>query len=470
MNKGNSKIPLWQWPTEGTTPEIDVTSITSPYGQNGAIPAMCYPGTPLNPEVAELMSTIGVQQLNAIGTHTHGAMQNGQWTGPDGEGGFGDLAKAERGAIWMIASQLGGRFDTVDGYFCAGGTDSNLMGIWVAREWLKERPAPQNPGIVVLTTAIAHYSIMKAVDITGIGRSMTLDCHTCRRAHIPVGDPSGTGMTFVSMNNQGEMDVRDLKRLIRLKISQGFSRFIVVPTIGTTVLGSTDPIDRISELIEQMHSETLASIYMHVDASFGGFTAPFLAPSQPFGFQNSGVMSITVDADKMGHLPYPAGVFLCRKDLQQLVARRVAYVRGHHDDTLPGSRSALAPLIAYHYYQKIGVNGHKAMVKRCMARRDELLHMLEALKDSRVIPGPIPKWTNFLPLEVSIEQGEIPKELLESKSEPLAPFQLRRDYVPKDPDNVRSCPRIVYKLCLMPHHTSDHLKAFVDALTTVLKH
>jgi tyrosine decarboxylase/aspartate 1-decarboxylase len=466
MKKGE---PFWCWPESAQSPGdgVDVRGVQSPYGQNGEKIAMCYPGTPLRPEVKELIHELADRQLNAIGTHTHGSMKDGAWTSPDGEGGFPGLAEAERTAIWMIASQLGGRFDTVDGYFCGGGTDANMMGIWIGRQWLRNRPDPMNRGIVVLTTPIAHYSIMKATDITDIGRSQTTLCPKCRRPHLMHGDRSGSGMAYVGMDETGGMDVADLERVFRLKYEEGFRRFIVVPAIGTTVLGSVDPIWEIDQTIQRLQGTSNAHFYVHVDASFGGFTAPFTGTPKPFGFQNSSVMSITVDADKMGHLAYPAGVFLCRKGLQELVARKVAYIRGTHDDTLPGSRSALAPLIAYDLYRKIGVDGHRAYVQGCMEVRDYLEGRLRAIGDDRLVIGPVPEWTNFLPIEVRIENGAIPARLREGKGALLEPYHLRSDYVPSATD-VRSCPRIVYKLCIMPHHTREAVDQFVADLTTVL--
>ena len=394
-------------------------------------------------------------------------MEHGHWTSPDGEGGFGDLAKAERHAIWMLASQFGGTFETVDGFFCGGGTDSILMGMWMGRKWLRQYPDPLSRGIVVLTTPIVHYSVMKAVDITDLGRSQTTECPLCQRAHILRGDPDGSGMAYVALDEDGRMDTEDLIHVFEMKYQEGFRRFIVVPTIGTTVLGSVDPIAAIDEVIVHLQATTSAHFYVHIDASFGGFTAPFLDTNAEFGFQNRSVMSMTLDADKMGHLPYPAGVFLCRKGLQRLVARKVAYIRGHEDDTLQGSRSALAPLIAYDFFQRIGIEGHRAYVQQCMNVRNHLLGRLLSIQDPRLSIGPVPSLTNFLPIEVRIENGEIPHRLREGEDAPLAPYHLRSDFVP-DGEGVTSCPRVVYKLVIMPHHTKESVDLFADDLARVL--
>lgn len=468
-----SEEPFWQWPEcsdmelSGNGADIHIANTPNPYGYGGAVPAMCYPGTPIPEEVLRHLGELTARQINNIGTHTHGKMVNGIWAPDDHETGFGDAGVAERGAIWMVGSMLGGRFDTVDGFFCGGGTDANLMGVWCGRQWLRQRPDPLDRGIVVLATPIVHYSIMKATDLTDIGRSQTIRCPVCAKDHIQLGDRSGAGMAYVGMNDLGEMNVDDLERVVRLKHEEGFRRFLVVPTVGTTVLGSVDPISSIDQCLDRMRRDLGVSFYMHVDASFGGFTVPFLNREANIGFENPSVMSITMDADKMGHLPYPAGIFLCRKGLQSLVARKVAYVRGNEDDTLPGSRSAIAPLLAYCYFKKIGVVGQREYVKDCMNRRDQLERMLREIEDPRLTIGPVPKFTNFLPISVNIEEGGIPERAVEGTGG-LAVFHLRKDFVPVNPLDVTSCPRIVYKLCIMPHHTEEHLQYFVATLRDVL--
>ena len=53
------KEPDWRWPVQGVLDHpLNVRSVMSPYGQNGTLPAMCYPGTPLKAYVSDLVAKL----------------------------------------------------------------------------------------------------------------------------------------------------------------------------------------------------------------------------------------------------------------------------------------------------------------------------------------------------------------------------------------------------------------------------
>jgi hypothetical protein len=207
---------------------------------------------------------------------------------------------------------------------------------------------------------------------------------------------------------------------------------------------------------------------VHVDAAFGGFTVPFVAAGEnrEIGFQHPAVMSVALDGDKMGQLPYPAGVFLCRKGLQDLITMPVNYVRGGHDDTLSGSRSALAPVLAYFLYRKEGRVGQARYVRRCIEARNRLAANLEERFAGSQIVEVLPRnpYVNQLAAVVRLDGRDgIRRELLEGPDkEPLfAPYELRSDLLPENPLDVNSCPWSILKICVMPH-TIPYLERFVD--------
>jgi len=323
--------------------------------------------------------------------------------------------------------------------------------------------------IVIFVTPLIHYSVIKGAEILDMGHHKWKTCTDCSHSHIFLGLENGSGINMLPMNSRGEMDPQVLELAIRKKYQQGFRRFMVIPTVGTTVLGSVDPINLLAKSLNMIHKDySDALMYMHVDASFGGFTVPFLNPEHGLGFDINSpyLMSMALDADKMGHMPYPAGIFLCRKNMQSYIGRDVQYVRGNHDDTISGSRSALAPLLAWYYYQNIGIQGHTKYVQKCITLRDDLASMLSSrFSPEQVDFFPYSSYTNFLPLEIKLKDGKIPEDLIENGT--LSPYHLRVDHFPSDPGNVVSCPRFVYKICIMPHHTTSHLKRFVEDLAIV---
>lgn len=462
----------WHWPeTSQEVPEEEITGIRSPYEMEP--PAFCYPGTRLEDDVGRFAAKLLPKQLNIIGTHTHGEFKE---CGPRdtfarGEDGFEQAQALERRTLWMVMSMIGGSPNETDGYFCGGGTEANLEGLWIGRERLCEGLDPfaalAEP-ISVLITSLTHYSVPKAAHMLRLGKfKESPECEICHHRHVRQSNPNGSGPHLVPLTEKGEMSEFGVLEMLKTLYGKGMRRFLVVPTIGTTVLGSVDRVDKICAVITKFqvdHGD--ARIYVHVDASFAGFTVPFVAPEEQLWFQNPLVQSITLDADKMGHLPYPAGIFFCRKDLQKHIARYVEYVGGNNDDTVSGSRSAIAPLFAFWRYQRLGKRGQVEFVRKCLAARDKLVSLLKTSfeRDDRVNLFPCSPWTNFLPIEIRIRDGAIPEEVL---SGALRPYALHSDFVPSDWGNPQSCPRIVYKLCIMPH-TFQYLERFVEDIRKVL--
>jgi glutamate/tyrosine decarboxylase-like PLP-dependent enzyme len=497
------------WP-EHAMSDDDITSLieeiktaTGPYDRQDKTP-ISYPGT--HPDAADqsgmrdVIPKLTEQQINLIGTHTQEARDRdsilkriAQYspessvskatleTIREGESGFEEFQEFEARAIWTIASVIGGKSDTVDGFFCGGGTEANLQGMWIGREWLRQRPDPMGRGIVVLTTPLTHYSIHKAAEILDLGRSQLATCTRCMKDHIFLPDRRGCGVDQVGMDTDGQMSIDELAKLFQQKYDEGFRLFLVIPTAGTSVMGSIDPIKQIAEFVRHKRQSTSAYFYIHVDAAFGGFTIPFFSEAPKIGFEHDEVMSIALDADKMGQMPYPAGIFLCRKGLQRLVERQINYIRGHVDDTVPGSRSALPPVLALVHYRAIGREGQRKYVKACLDLRDDLARRIDELfskAGSTVIRSlPYSKWVNILPLEINLEDGAIPERLLEEDlqqdSTPpewrnrmplLSGWHLRSDLVPTQMEDVASCPRTVYKVIIMPHVTVHMIENFVNAL------
>lgn len=462
----------WRWPKHGQTdvdPQDSISKIVDLYRSSN--PPVCYPGSHLDfdPEMESLILAVLRNNPNLIGTHTHFITVDGVRIPKRGEGGFELTQQLEASIIWMIGGMVGGTRETIDGLFCGGGTEANLQGMYIGRNWLRNNcPDPNKKGVVVLTTPLVHYSVIKNADILSMGDGKFERCMACGNLHRFKSDPSGTGVTFVGMNDSFEMDMNDLDRVYKEKYAQGFRRFMIVPAVGTTDMGSIDPIADISRFIDNVHASSHARFYMHVDASFGGFTVPFVNPDTHIGFENRNVMSMTLDGDKMGQLPYPAGVFLCRKGLTDNIAREVNYVEGNQDDSVSGSRTALPAAIAWYQFRKYGTEGQRQYVQACLDTRNALVHKLRFELGDDVTIMPYSPWINLLPIRIRAADTFMKNHLTEGGL--LAPFQMRKDFVPHDTHDVMSCPYTVYKLCIMPHLLrTGILDTFVETLKQALR-
>ena len=274
----------WRWSENGQNEEQlinKVRKIISPYEE--LIPPICYPGTTLSLNLLKEVGELITKQINMIGSHTHGQIVDGNWIFDDGEGGFESMQQIEAQVIWMVSSIIGGSPENTDGYFCGGGTEGNIQGIWMGREWLRQFPDPMKKGIVLLTSSLFHYSIAKAAEILDLGQSQYVLCPQCKKSHIFKSDASGSGLNLVYTDNLGQMSLPELEKIFHQKYQEGFRQFIIVPTVGTCLMGSIDPVEKIGKFIESKKQETDAHFYMHVDASFAGFTVPFLNPNLNFG-------------------------------------------------------------------------------------------------------------------------------------------------------------------------------------------
>lgn len=171
------------------------------------------------------------------------------------------------------------------GTFTSGGSNGNLMGLLCARQHLI-----RDSGLngfngsrhVIFVSEEAHFSVMMAANVIGIGRQNVLK---------------------IRCVENGSMDVHHLEEEILYSIQEGFTPLCIFATAGTTVLGAFDPILNIVG-IAKSHN-----IWCHVDAAWGG-SALFSRTTRPLldGIEQSD--SVCWDAHKMMGLPLMSSMFL----------------------------------------------------------------------------------------------------------------------------------------------------------------
>jgi glutamate decarboxylase len=74
----------------------------------------------------------------------------------------------------------------------------------------------------------------------------------------------------------------------------------VVPTLGVTFTGQFEPVQEVSDALDQYQQETGIDIPIHVDGASGGFLAPFCAPEVQWDFRLPRVKSINASGHKFG--------------------------------------------------------------------------------------------------------------------------------------------------------------------------
>jgi L-2,4-diaminobutyrate decarboxylase len=181
-----------------------------------------------------------------------------------------------------------------DGVFTSGGTQSNFLGLLLARDHFCQRelgvcvqrsglPA-QAPQLRILCSSVAHFSVQQSAAILGLGHD----------AVVPV-----------DADADMRMDAGALQREITRLRGAGLLPMAVVATAGTTDFGSIDPLSAVADIAQR------EGLWLHVDAAYGGALA-FSDRLRPLldGIQRAD--SLTVDFHKLFWQPISASALLLR--------------------------------------------------------------------------------------------------------------------------------------------------------------
>ncbi|MEZ5943620.1 MAG: aminotransferase class V-fold PLP-dependent enzyme [Planctomycetaceae bacterium] len=194
------------------------------------------------------------------------------WLNPNNHALDGGRATSslERECVSDIAKMIG--WDTHLGHLCGGGTMANFEGLWVAREC--------GDGGAVVASQQAHYTHQRLSAVLGV------PFHS-----IPV-------------NARGQMDVGRLEQTLQREHVD-----TVVVTLGTTAIGSVDPLADVLELRNKL------PFRIHVDAAYGGYftLAGNLEAETRRHFEALPLAdSFAIDPHKHGLQPYGCGCILFR--------------------------------------------------------------------------------------------------------------------------------------------------------------
>jgi len=332
---------------------------------------------------------------------------------------LGLFQRYEREVISMIASLNGASLKEIDGYITSGGTEGNIVSLWIARNHLRKGSSSKE--IAVLGTALTHYSIGKAVDLLDIKNFFK-----------------------VPLNRDYQMDAEGLKEKIQVLFKRGFNNFTIVATTGSTQAGSVDSIESLDKVIQESEKKLGIRCFLLVDAAFGGLVLPFIS-EEKFGFSYSRVQSLVIDPHKTGLVPYPAGIFLCRKGLLEIIEREVKYL-SFKDATLIGSRPGVAAAVCWAVFSSLGKEGFRKIIEDCSEVKKYFLEKISALCCPQDILGD----PRMNVLAVSFPR-RFSKKL--EKKYALSPFHL--------PQKGK---RIFYTFYFMPHIEKLQINKFLEDL------
>ena len=321
---------------------------------------------------------------------------------------FPKTAEMEKEVVSMLGELLS--HPNVAGYIVTGGTEANIMALWVARNFSKKRRG------AVVASEEAHFSIAKACDLLGLEFRVA----PCR--------------DYV-------LDVEEARKLLDEDV------VAVVGVAGTTGLGLVDPIEELAEVAEE------AGVYLHVDAAFGGLVLPFLkelgAEVPRFDFSLEPVQSMTVDPHKMGLAPIPAGAVLFRREeMLDSIAVEAPYLTGglYFVKTLSGTRSGASAIAAWALFKHLGKKGYRELVARCMKLTEYLVKRVEELPDWSVVAKPVMNLVGVRHKRISIER------IMEELTKKGWAVSRHRDFL---------------RIVVMPHLNTNIIDDFIQDLVEV---
>jgi glutamate decarboxylase len=142
----------------------------------------------------------------------------------------------------------------------------------------------------------------------------------------------------------------------------------VVAILGSTFDGSYEPVQEISDALDDLQERTGLDIPLHVDGASGGMIAPFLDPDLVWDFRLPRVASINTSGHKYGRV-YPGVGWAIWRDpaaLPEDLVFRVNYLGGDMPTfALNFSRPGAQVVAQYYNFLRLGFEGYRLVQQEC---------------------------------------------------------------------------------------------------------
>jgi aromatic-L-amino-acid decarboxylase len=207
----------------------------------------------------------------------------------------------EQQALRWVGELVG--YPAAGGVFTSGGMVSTLTALTAART--RALPDSRRSGVggvraTVYTSADAHSSVERAVELLGLGSDQLRD--------VPV-------------DRARRMDAHALAEVLAHDVAHGCVPVAVVATAGTTLTGAVDPIADIAAVCREH------GVWLHVDGAYG-LPAASVADRRGLFAGLELADSASVDAHKWLFVPKACGVLMVREPaaLRQSFAHEASYM------------------------------------------------------------------------------------------------------------------------------------------------
>jgi len=270
---------------------------------------------------------------------------------------FPSLRKMEVEVVEMCKFMTGD-IKGVTGSMTAGGTESILMAVKVAREYGRKQLGIEEPECVLPVSA--HPAFAKAGHYLGV-KMVWCDVHAETQA----------------------CDMKSMKAAINA------NTVLLVGSAPSYPCGTMDPIKDIAALADRK------KLLCHVDACYGGFVIPWLEKIgrdiPPWDFRTKGVTSISMDCHKYGFTTKGASCVMYRnRELRKLQYFAFTQWTGglFVSPSMLGTRAG-GPIAStwctMHYY---GQNGYKEICRKLIETTDYLREEVSKMPGIKVLGSP----------------------------------------------------------------------------------
>lgn len=204
--------------------------------------------------------------------------------------------------------------EKADGIFTSGGTQSNQMGLMLARDWIADKLSAhsiQKLGLPeyadklrIVCSKKSHFTVQKSASWMGLGEKAVMT---------------------VDANADGTMDVTKLDEVLNQAKAEGLIPFAIVGTAGTTDHGAIDDLDFIADMAAKH------DMWMHVDGAYGGALILSSQKARLKGCERA--HSISVDFHKLFYQTISCGALLVNdKSNFRFLLHHADYLNREHDE------------------------------------------------------------------------------------------------------------------------------------------
>ncbi|TVY55867.1 Glutamate decarboxylase [Lachnellula cervina] len=154
--------------------------------------------------------------------------------------------------------------------------------------------------------------------------------------------------------------------------------------LGSTFTGHYEPVEEISNILDDYEAKTGVDIPIHVDGASGAFVAPFTeakAGGPKWNFELPRVKSINTSGHKFGLVYAGVGWIIWRDEayLPKHLVFELHYLGGTEESyTLNFSRPGAQVICQYYNLIHLGFKGYQQIMENCMANARLLSKSLEA--------------------------------------------------------------------------------------------